>query len=249
MKRRLILTKRLTLLIVLVVGIGTRAILVTAMHGASNNSVTAPAAALSDTKRESDSKLSSADHAAEFGAATARTSYREVTIPAGTPLRLRLESSVASNASRVEDAVQAHLMEPIVVNGRTVVPANSRATGHVTAVRRSAKVKGRGYVAMRFTELTPARGKDRYRITTRVWAREAPGTKKQDAVKIGVPAGVGAVVGGILGGKSGAGIGAAVGGGAGTGMVLATRGQEVRVGRGAVVLVRLSSPLPVRVPA
>lgn len=45
---------------------------------------------------------------------------REVTIPAGTQLRLRLETSHASNSSRIEDRIEAHLVNPVVVNGRTV---------------------------------------------------------------------------------------------------------------------------------
>jgi hypothetical protein len=186
-------------------------------------------------------------HAVGSAPAGGRRAYREVTIPAGTALRLTLQSGVASDTSRVEQPVRARLQQPLSIGGHAVVPAGSAVTGHVTAVRRSGKVKGRAYLAMRFTDLTTAGTDDHYRIRTRVWGREAPGTKKQDAVKIGAPAGVGAVVGGIVGGKKGAGIGAAVGGGAGTGVVLATRGQDVRLGRGATVIVRLAEPLTVRV--
>jgi hypothetical protein len=75
----------------------------------------------------------------------------------------------------------------------------------------------------------------------------APATKGEDATKIGVGAGAGAVIGGILGGGDGAAIGAAIGGGAGTGVVLATKGQEMRLGPGADVSTRLTAPLTVRV--
>lgn len=172
---------------------------------------------------------------------------REITIPAGTRLRVRLDTSHASNTARVEDAVRAHLVAPVVVNGRTVVPAESEVTGHVVSVRPSGKVKGRGYLAVRFSELRSQWGNERYDIATRTWAREAPGTKKKDAATIGVPAGVGAVVGGVVGGKKGAAIGAGVGAGAGTGVVLATAGKEVALPRGSTLIVRLSSPLRVRI--
>jgi hypothetical protein len=75
----------------------------------------------------------------------------------------------------------------------------------------------------------------------------APATKKKDAMTIGVPAAGGAVVGGLVGGKKGAAVGALAGGGGGTAVVLATRGKDVRIGRGAVLAVRLSAPLTVRV--
>jgi hypothetical protein len=53
-------------------------------------------------------------------------------------------------------------------------------------------------------------------------------------------------VGAITGGKKGAAIGAAVGGGAGTAVVLSTRGKDVRMGEGSIVLVRLSEPLVIK---
>ena len=40
----------------------------------------------------------------------------------------------------------------------------------------------------------------------------------------------------------------AVGGGAGTGVVLATRGEEVRLAAGTPVTVKLTAPLSLRVP-
>jgi hypothetical protein len=56
------------------------------------------------------------------------------------------------------------------------------------------------------------------------------------------------VIGGIIGGGGGATKGAANGGAAGTGAVLATRGEEVRLGAGTPVSVKLTAPLTVRVP-
>jgi hypothetical protein len=172
---------------------------------------------------------------------------REVTIPSGTVLRLRLDQAVGSDLSRLEDPVRARLASPVILGGRTVLPAESRVVGTVVGAKRSAKVKGRARLAMRFHSLTPAGADERYRITTATWARQAPGTKKKDALTIGVPAAGGALIGGLAGGKKGAGVGALVGGGAGTGVVLATRGKEVRLGRGAIVAVRLARPLTLRV--
>jgi len=54
-------------------------------------------------------------------------------------------------------------------------------------------------------------------------------------------------VGGILGGGDGAAKGAAIGGAGGTGVVLATKGKEVRLGPGAAITTRLTAPLTVRV--
>lgn len=178
--------------------------------------------------------------------AGAPAAVREVTLPAGTVLPVDLETSVGSDISRVEQPVQARLRRAVTVNGVEVLPAGTAVSGHVTAAQRPGRVKGRGYVAMRFTEVdTPGPGMSR--ITSAQISRLAPATKKNDAVKILAPAAGGAVIGRIVGGKSGAGKGAVIGGAAGTGYVLSTRGKDVRIGKGADLSVRLTAPLTVRV--
>lgn len=87
-------------------------------------------------------------------------------------------------------------------------------------------------------------GGQRYGINTELFSRQASATKGEDATKIG--AGAEAAIGAILGKKGAAG-GAAVGGGAGTGVVLATKGDEVRLASGVDVTTRLTAPLTVRV--
>jgi hypothetical protein len=179
-------------------------------------------------------------------AAEAAPAEREVVIPAGTILRLRPLNSFGSDISRVEESVSARLVRTVYVNGREVLPAGSTAYGVVTEARRAGKVKGRARVGVRFTQIAPRDGQ-RYRMRTRSWVAVAPGTKKKDALTIGIPAAGGAVIGGLVGGKKGAAIGAAAGGGGGTAVVLTTRGKEVRVGRAATLAVRLIEPLTVRV--
>jgi len=178
--------------------------------------------------------------------ATSINAARTVTIPAGTVLRLRLDRGFGSDISRVEDSVTATLANPVVINGRTLLPTGSVASGYVSEATRPGKVKGRGRVAVRFTRIDPA-GRESYSIRTRPWVAVAPATKKKDALTIGIPAAGGAAVGALIDGKKGAGIGAAVGGGAGTAAVLTTRGKDVRIGRGATISVRLSTPLTVEI--
>ena len=173
--------------------------------------------------------------------------WHEVTIPAGTLLRVVLDTSVGSDTSRVEAPVNAHLTRGVSINGRPALGQGTLVSGVVTDATRSAKVKGRAHVAVRFNTIAPAGSNERYRIQTAAVGRTAPGTKKKDALEIGAPAAGGAIVGGILGGKKGALIGTAVGGGAGTAVVLSTRGQEVRLARGTPLSLRLTSPVTVKV--
>jgi hypothetical protein len=167
--------------------------------------------------------------------------HREVTLPAGTTLRLELRSAVASDSSHVEDVVRAELRQPVVIDGHTVLPAGTEITGVVTQAQQSGRVKGLARVAYQFDALR--HDGERYRIRTAPLVHEAEATKGEDAKKIAIGAGAGAAVGAVLGGGSGAAKGAAIGGAGGTGVVLATRGKEVRLGPGTQVNTRLTAPV------
>jgi len=170
---------------------------------------------------------------------------REVTFPVGTVLHLQLTSGVASDTSHVEEVVNAELTQPLVMNNQNVVPIGAKVTGIVSEADDSDKVKGRARVSVQFNVLSV--GGRQHDMRTSGFSRTASATKSEDATKIGVGAGIGAAVGGILGGGKGAAEGALIGGGAGTGLVLATRGKEVRLASGTQITTRLTMPLTVRV--
>jgi hypothetical protein len=199
----------------------------------------------SSTAESANSPEASKDSALTKAVAKVIPVYRDVTIPAGTMLRLDLASSIASDTSKVEDAVSAKVREAVVIDGKTVVPAGASLAGVVTDVADSGRVKGRARIVYRFNSLTV--DDEQYDIATSPTSHVAAATKGEDAKKIGIGAGAGAVVGAILGGGDGAAKGAAIGGGAGTGVVLATKGKEVRLGPGANVTTKLTAPLTVRV--
>ena len=173
--------------------------------------------------------------------------YREVTIPAGTVLPIELQSAVGSDTSRPEDQVRGTLRRSITIDGIEALPAGTAALGHVTVAERSGRVKGRARIAFRFTRLDPPGEAERVAVQTGVISQLAEATKKQDAAKIGGGAAGGAIIGGIVGGGSGAAKGAAIGGAAGTGVVLSTRGKDVRMAPGTNLSVKLTAPLTVRV--
>ena len=175
--------------------------------------------------------------------------YQAVTAPAGTIMLAELASPVSSDTSSLEDPVRATLRQPLRIGGQQVLPAGTTLIGHVTSAQRSARVKGRARVAFRFTSIDPPGDAERLAIRTDPISRSAPATKKEDAAKIGGGAAGGAIIGGILGGGDGAAKGAAIGGAAGTGVVLSTRGKEVRLASGTDLSVRLAAPVTFRVPA
>jgi len=179
--------------------------------------------------------------------AAATTALREVSLPAGTQLSVTLDTPVNSETSHVEQAVTAHLSNAVRIDGETVLSPGARITGVVTDATRSAKVKGRAHVAMRFDSLSPQGDNERYAIHTAPIARTAESTKRKDAVEIGAPAAGGALIGALVGGKKGALVGTAIGGGAGTAAVLSTRGKEVHLPKGTALTIHLTAPVTVRV--
>lgn len=173
------------------------------------------------------------------------SSSKSVTLPVGTVFHLQLANAVASDTSRVQDVINADLMQPVVINGRVIIPEGARVSGLVSEADEGGRVKGRAQVSVDFNALQT--GGTRYDMQTSGFSRTADASKGEDAAKIGVGAGVGAAVGALIGGKKGAAEGAAIGGGAGTGVVLATHGKDVRLPSGTDVTTRLTAPLTVRV--
>jgi hypothetical protein len=171
---------------------------------------------------------------------------RTFTLPAGTSLPLELTTAVSSETAQIEQPVSARLRQSVMVDGVTVLPAGAVVNGEVVDVDRPGRVQGRARLGLRFTSVTIDGRREELRTNPVMFEGEQ--SKGEDATKIGAGAGIGAVIGGIFGGGDGAAKGAAVGGAAGTGVVLSTRGKEVRLGPGADVSIRLAAPLTLQVP-
>ena len=157
-----------------------------------------------------------------------RDSDREqtkITLPTGTPLRVVLQQGVGTDSSTSGSQFSAVLADPVVVDGRTVLEKGAAVVGRVTDIQKSGRVKGRATLSLRLVSLSH-HGKS-VPITTQTYVGVARSTHKRDAATIGGGAGVGAAIGAIAGGGKGALTGAAIGGAGGTGVVLATRGEDV----------------------
>jgi len=171
--------------------------------------------------------------------------FREVTVAEDTPLSIRLTSRASSASSKPEDVVRGTLLQPVVVDSVTAIPAGAELSGVVTTATPSGKVKGRASLALQFDRLA-AEGTS-YPVSAR-FARTAAATRGNDAEKIAIPATGGAIIGAIIGGNKGAAIGAAAGGGVGTAVVLSTTGDEVVLEEGTTLELSAGRPIVVRVP-
>lgn len=153
---------------------------------------------------------------------------RQVTLPAGTDLAVRLDFGLSSDRNFTGDSFTASLDRAIVIDDMIIAEKGARVEGRVTEAVRAGRVKGRAELAVELIKLDTADGQTIEIVSNRIH-REGPGTLKSDATKVGVGAGVGALIGAIAGGGKGAAIGAGVGAGAGGGAAAVKRGKPVEV--------------------
>jgi len=161
-------------------------------------------------------------------------------LPRGTVLQARLDETVDTSRNRAGDPVHATLARPIVLGGRTVVPAGTRFAGHVTLSDTSGRLKGRAHIGVALDSFQ-VQGRT-YRISTTSVDRASDKHLKRNGVLIGGGAGVGAAIGALVGGGKGALIGAGAGAGAGTAGAAATGKLQVSIPAESLLRFTLRSP-------
>lgn len=148
-------------------------------------------------------------------------------VPAGTEIRVRLDHAVNTDVNSSGDTFLATLDQDLVSEGKLLAPRGASVTGLLTEVEGSKRVKGRARLTMELQTLQV--DGEEYSLATQPVHYQARGTKKKDAAIIGGGSAVGAVIGALTGGGKGAAVGAGIGAGAGTGVVLSTKGEEVKL--------------------
>jgi hypothetical protein len=150
-----------------------------------------------------------------------------ITIPAGTPLLIRMIDRVDSSKNKVGDIFRASLEDQLIVGDTVVAPKGADVYGKLAEVKEAGHVSG----APRLTlELTGIRVNGRtVPIDSTEYSVVGKGRGKQSAKRIGGGALIGALIGGIAGGGTGAAIGTGVGAGAGAATQLVTHGQKLRI--------------------
>lgn len=162
-------------------------------------------------------------------------------IPSGTNVVAVLETSLATDTNHSGDAFQARTINPIVVGGRTVVPAGAMIHGVLRNVEASGKISGRATMTLDFERINDTRGQS-HAISAQPLTLRAASNTRGDVEKIAAGGVLGAIIGGVAGGKKGAVIGAGAGVGAGTVIMLATKGEDVELAAGHQMNVAMLTP-------
>ena len=144
-------------------------------------------------------------------------------VPAGTALMVRLDTTLATFSNRVGDPFQGKITQPIVLNGKTVIPAGSTVEGRVTKVSEPRRIQGKPTIGILPEAVILPTG-ERYYLDATLTDTNIPGTDvssegqykgqghdKRDKLEVGGGAAGGMLVGGLIGGGPGVLIGGAVG--------------------------------------
>jgi hypothetical protein len=157
---------------------------------------------------------------------------------------VRTISSLSTKTAQSGETFSAVLVDPLVIGGKTLAKAGANVTGVVSNSDPGGRVKGVASIAVRASRLELANG-ETADLVTNSQVRNAPKSKKKDALKIGIGSGVGAAIGAIAGGGKGAAIGAGAGAGAGTGVVMATRGEPAVIPSESLLTFTLRQPVTI----
>jgi hypothetical protein len=152
-----------------------------------------------------------------------------------------LDQAIDSEHSQAGDRVSATLMKPVVVGGRTMIPAGTLFAGHVTIAEESGRLKGRARIGVALDSFQL--NGHQYSIVTTSTGSVSGKHKKRNSVLIGGGAGVGAAIGALAGGGTGALVGGALGAGAGTAGAAATGKKNVSIPAETVLTFTLQSPV------
>lgn len=168
----------------------------------------------------------------------------ESTLPAGTPVPIRLQTSISSRTASPGDHFDAVLAEDLENEGRVVVARGTEVTGHVVAVGRSGRLQNPGYLRLTLASMD-LKGKEVQLQTSSIFV-QGRSHKQRNLAIIGGGAGGGALIGAFAGGGNGTLIGAALGTAGGTGAAYATGRMEAGVAAERRLTFRLVQPLIVK---
>jgi hypothetical protein len=185
------------------------------------------------------------------GIALAQTA---TTVPEGTPLKVRLQTTLSTFSNKVGDPFTGKTTEPVVIDGKTVIPAGSTLEGRVTKLTEPRRIKGRPTIAILPEHIvlpdgqrfmvnavlvdTNIRGTD----VTEEGQFKGAGHDRKDQIEAGGGTGAGMLMGGLIGGGPGLVIGGAIGAGATTTHWLTKRNSAV-LPLGTELMLELSRPM------
>lgn len=170
---------------------------------------------------------------------------KPVTVPESTAIYVTLDQAIASDQNRPGDHFQATVSEPVVIDGKTVIPQGAHAEGLVVDAKQSGRLMGRARLQLALQSVE-VNGQE-YDLQTTARTRIGGNHKKRNWAWIGGGAGGGALIGAAAAGGKGALIGGPIGAGAGTVAAMLTGKKDIKLRPETPLTFELAEPLTVNV--
>jgi hypothetical protein len=176
-------------------------------------------------------------------------------VPSGTALMVKLQTTLATFSNKVGDPFQGRLDQPVVLNGQTLLPAGTIVEGHVTKVSEPRRITGKPTLGILPEAVILPTGERFFLDATLIDTNMGPGTDvnaegqfkgsghdRRDQLEVGGGAAGGMLIGGLVGGPPGILIGGAVGAGSTTAHWL-TKHHSAVLPAGTELTLELNRPL------
>ena len=170
---------------------------------------------------------------------------RDVTIPAGTVVPVRITETLDSKTAQTNDVFHGSLAADLGTQGVIALRRGAPIVGRIVEAREAAHFKGQSLLSLELTDIQ--RGGQKIPVTTDAFVKQGAARGKNTATKAGGGAAFGAIIGALAGGGKGAAIGGLAGAAAGTGVNAATRGEQTVIQTETLINFQLQSPITVRV--
>jgi len=176
------------------------------------------------------------------------------TVPEGTALKVKLETTISTFSSKVGDQFHGKVSEAVVVSGKTMIPAGATVEGRVTKLSEPRRIQGKPTIVLLPERVILPDGQ-RFVLNAVLVDTDIKGTDvnqegqfkgaghdRRDQIEVGGGTAAGMLVGGLIGAGPGLLIGGAVGASATTTHWLVQRRSAI-LPSGTQLWLELSRPM------
>jgi hypothetical protein len=180
-------------------------------------------------------------------------------VPAGTALIVRLDTTLATFSNKPGDPFRGSVSQPVVIAGKTVIPAGATVEGRVTKVSEPRRISGKPTIGILPEAVILPTG-ERYYLDATLTDTNIPGTDvsaegqfkgsghdRHDMIETGGGTAGGMLIGGLIGGGPGILIGGAVGA-TSTTVHWLTKHRSATLPAGTQLTLELNRPLTMSAP-
>lgn len=170
---------------------------------------------------------------------------RQVTVPAGTRILIRMIDSVDSREQSAGYRFTASLETNLQVGDVVVAPRGTTIYGRLASASSAGRMSGNAELALELTDIVI--DGTAYPLSTSTYEITGGGKGSKTAKDVIGGTGLGALIGGLAGGGKGAGIGALAGAAGGTAIAGSKRGKPLSIQSESLLEFRLEQPATVTV--